>query len=491
MKINLMLIGAGPHAKRIYLPFIQKFKSKFDLDLKIIVDIKKQKNEIEKYLKENKVSVQDRFFVEYNTDKEYSMSQADRKSLEKLIKIHKINAIILASDPLAHKAYIDLALAKGIHVLTDKPVTLEVRASTDEEKAKKIFSDFNAFVRKYRRAEKKHPGLVISCLSQRRYHPPMIKIREELKRVYKKTNCPVTSIFCEHSDGQWRMPDEVINEKYHGFTNGVGKCSHSGYHEFDIMHWFTEVAESKKYDKVECYSSFMRPQDYIGQMNVNDYKKIFQNIDFGDKFDFTDNHFLRKTKDFGEIDAHLTFSFYRKEKKITDIQFSLLHGGFSKRSWLHPNKNLYKGNGRIRHEYISIHQGPFQAIKYESYISTDAKNTVRVCGKLGGRMHLDTFIFKNTEAFDRKSLPLEKIHYGNLKEDEPAGDLKEFQVAARAKCFKEFMMAVKGKIPKHKLQSSLETHFGSVLLMSLAYLSAAKKHNNKNPVAEFRNNKIS
>lgn len=491
MKINVMLIGIGPHAKRIYLPFIQKYKEKYSIDLKAVVDIASQEKQVKAYLQDNNISAADHYYVNYGVDREYIMSEKDSANLKKLIEKHKINAIILASDPLSHKAYVELAMEKGVNILMDKPITLEVNASTNEYRARKIFNDFQGLVRRYCVAEEKYPNLIVSCMSQRRYHPAMKKIKKELKKVYEKTNCPITSIVCEHSDGQWRMPDEVVNEKYHGYTNGVGKCSHSGYHEFDVMHWFGEIAkDDKKYDKVTCYASFVRPEDYIAQLNNEDYKRIFKDTRTDCKFDITDEEFIKKTKNYGEIDAHINFTFCRGSKKITEIQFSLLHSGFSKRTWVFPNKNLYKGNGRIRHEYFSIHQGPFQSIKYESYISADASDELKGSGQVGGKLHADAFIFKNTMAIGDNLEPFEKIQFGVLNENGPIEDFREFQLAARAECFKEFMMAVKGKIPKEKLKSSINAHLGSVLLMSLAYLSAAKGYNGKNPIAEYNNGSI-
>ena len=48
--INTMLIGIGPHAKRIYLPFLKKYKSKFKINLCVGVECK-EKEHIEKLSK--------------------------------------------------------------------------------------------------------------------------------------------------------------------------------------------------------------------------------------------------------------------------------------------------------------------------------------------------------------------------------------------------------------------------------------------------------
>ncbi len=474
--VNLLLVGVGPHSKRIYLPLIKKYKEKYNITLKIIVDIEKNKKELHEYLKNNSFEVEE-YYVNYNINKEYHIEKKDFENLYYLVKKYKIDAMILATDPLAHKAYIDFALENGINILMDKPVTTEIDASTNQEQAKKIYKDFEKIVNKYHKAEDSFPNLIVSCLSQRRYHPAINKIRAELQRVYERTNCPITSIICEHSDGQWRMPDEILNEKYHGYTNGIGKCSHSGYHFFDIMHWFSEISKDncKKYDKITCYSSFTRPSDWIIQLNIEDYKKIFGNSYNKDKFNFSNEDFIEKTKEFGEIDAHLNFTFYKNNNKLLNIQFSLLHNGFSRRSWVEAKENLYKGNGRIRQEYFSIHQGPFQSIKYESYQSDQIDNeTLMGSGQVGGELHSDVFIFRNSKAIGIDLPPLEQIQFGVVNENGLHGYSRGHQEDARGECFKEFIMAINGEIPKGKLKSSIEAHKGSVALMSLAYLSGAK-----------------
>lgn len=484
---NILLIGIGPHSKRIYLPLIEKYRQQYDLDLKAIVEIAEKREDIEEYLTLKGYSP-DIYFVDYKNEDEFSLDEEDKRNLLKIIEKNQINAIILSTNPLAHKAYIDFAIENGINILMDKPIIAKSLASMDSLQASAIYEDYEEIVRKYREQQERFPGLIVSCLSQRRYHPAVNKIRSEIERIYERTNCPVTSFLCEHSDGQWRMPDEVISEKYHGYTEGIGKCSHSGYHFFDIMHWFSEVIkdESKKYDKITCYSSFIRPKDWITQLNIKDYQRLFGDSYTNGKFKITDAEFIEKTKGYGEIDAHITFSFYKDNKKIFNMQLSLLHNGFSRRSWVNPRGNLYKGNGRVRHEYYSIHQGPFQSIKYESYQSDEIdNNTLFGSGEVGGELHSDVLIFRNSKAIGVDLPPMEKIQFGIVNESGLKGYSRGHQEDARADCFKEFMLAVKGEIPKGKLKSSIDMHKGSVILMSLAYLSAAKESEGKNPIAEY------
>ncbi len=485
-KNNIMLIGCGPHAQRIYLPLIEKHKKEFNLNLSVVVEVYKKREEISDYFF-NKQIGPELYFVTIKNEAEFDLSIEDRIKLKEIIQKNNIKIIILSSDPLSHKAYLDFALEEGINVLTDKPITSRIKASTSIEQAKKILEDYHHLVKKYRNAEEKFPGIIVSCLSQRRYHPAINKIKSELERVHAITNCPVTSIVCQHSDGQWRMPDEIVNIDYHGYQKGIGKCSHSGYHFFDIMFWYTQISKEKTHDEIRCYANFVHPKDWISQINIEDHKKIFGDCYSSEKFSITTEEFVDKTKEFGEIDAHINVTLMKQKKKITNITFSLLHNGFSKRSWINPKNDLYKGNGRIRHETHIIHQGPFQALYYVSYQSDQIDNDIlKGSGLIGGELHADVYIFRNSKALGIDLPEFEIIQFGKVNELGLQGYSRGHQEDARGSCFYEFMLAINGEIPKGKLKSSIESHEGSVALMSLAYLSAAKQHNNENPISKYQ-----
>lgn len=61
---------------------------------------------------------------------------------------------------------------------------------------------------------------------------------------------------------------------------------------------------------------------------------------------------------------------------IGNITINLLHNGFARRTWLNPGDDLYKGNGRVKHEHYSIQQDSFQNIQIHSYQSKDKHNAM-------------------------------------------------------------------------------------------------------------------
>jgi len=490
MDNNLMLVGCGPHASRIYLPTIDMYQDEFNIDLAAVVDIESKKQKVASLIA-NKYPSTDLHFVAENSEGIFRLSQDDKYRLERIVEERKINSMILSTDPLAHKAYIEFALEKGINILMDKPVTTQPDASINITNAKEILEDYYGLMQKFREAELKHPGLIVSCLSQRRYHPAINKVREELERVYEITGCPPTSIVCQHSDGQWRMPNEIIDISYHGYDNGIGKGSHSGYHFFDIMNWYAEVAKDKKADKIECFANFVRPADWINQFTVKEHEKLFGEQQAKEIIPFSQGEFEAMTRGFGEIDANLNFVYKKNNRTITNVQMSLLHSGFSKRSWAQAKTDLYKGNGRIRHETHIIHQGPFQAVYYVSYQSDEISNRgLKDRTDVGGELHSDVYLFRNSKALRTDLPPLEVIPFGKSTEKGLHGYSRGHQENARVECFSEFMRAVEGNIPKGALKSSLEKHEGSVKLMALSYLAAAKEFNGDIPLSYYYNGEL-
>ena len=43
---NIMLIGCGPHAKRVYVPKLKEIESEFGIKLKAIVELKEKQEDI-------------------------------------------------------------------------------------------------------------------------------------------------------------------------------------------------------------------------------------------------------------------------------------------------------------------------------------------------------------------------------------------------------------------------------------------------------------
>ena len=103
-------------------------------------------------------------------------------------------------------------------------------------------------------------------------------------------------------------------------------------------------------------------------------------------------------KNFGEIEAFSNLQFKKGNKVMTNVSINLTHNGFARRDWVTAEgRDLYKGNGRVRHEYHIIEQGPFQCIHFHSYQSKEVDPTLKNnLYEVGGEYHLDIFVFRNS-----------------------------------------------------------------------------------------------
>ena len=159
-------------------------------------------------------------------------------------------------------------------MLLDKPLSVHAGCSVNPEKAEAILSDFEELLELYRQARRRFPQIMVTVQSQRRYHPAFWQMRQCIAEITAETNFPVTSIQSFHSDGQWRMPDELLDISYHGFDQGYGKAAHSGYHFFDIVPWLLAAGETrgKELDAVDIHAHVPRPDDFLAQLSLDDHE---------------------------------------------------------------------------------------------------------------------------------------------------------------------------------------------------------------------------
>lgn len=474
-QIPLLLIGFGAHAKRIYYKIAKRDGDTYGFRIASALDIDAKKQDIESFLSRNNDTTTAVYYTSGRDRTDGYLKPALKKMLHEIIAKQGIRGVIIATDPAAHMAYARWALFEGLSILMDKPISVHSYTSTDPHIPKLLLADYRNLLRYYDRQKQKYPGLLFSLMAQRRFHPAFQKMKSLIVEVQKRTNCPVTSIQSFHGDGQWRLPDELTDIRYHGFTDGYGKCSHSGYHFFDTLAWLLEAGEGmdKRVDAVDISVNEIRPTDYLGQLTPADYRKIFPDGKFSRVSE-------EKLRDFGEIDAFCSFAFKQKNKTLTLGSINLVHNSFSQRGWYSTaGRDLYKGNGRLRHEIHIIEQGPFQAIEFISLQSEEVRPTHTTnLYEPGGEYHLDMHVFRNHALFpDWKSY--EKISIADLTNRELENGSRGHQEDARRNAVLEFVTSLHGN--KIAPISDFSDHKRSTILMTGAYQSMADKFTGKEP----------
>lgn len=479
--VRVILIGVGPHSKRVYLPALANLSEKSEVEILLAIDIKSEEEKIKHHFEKHGYVINTLFIEPFAT----RIPEVLKTKLNHFVYENNINAVIIATEPSVHHAYAAWALNLKLHILMDKPVSTRENAVSDSEQASGILTDYLELLQLYNNFQHEKPT-IFSINVQRRYHPGFQYIIEKIKEVSSATNCPVTSINSSHSDGQWRLPSEMILENYHSYNKGHGKMSHSGYHIFDIVSqlYHTSAITAKMPDSMEVISSLIQPDGFITQMNEQDYSAYF-NADYEKVKAYNDAQLLEIVQDYGEIDATVLIRMLKEKKNIANITINLLHNSFSRRSWVMPDADLYKGNGRVKHEYHNIQQGPFQNIQVHSYQAKDKHHhNSKKDHNAGGNNHFDIYIFRNTGILGGKH-PLEVITMKDLSAQHQLDDSKLLTEQAKTAVIEEFLNFIKGNVDKKDLISNIDSHLNGVKMMSAAYLSHIHQKAGKNPVVNI------
>jgi len=477
--IKLLLIGCGLHARAFYFPAIKRMKENLGVRISDVVDLTTQSDSTNSFLR-NFAPETTSYFVE---PFEGTIPDSVICLLDNIVKKNEINGLIISTDPLSHKSYAMWAVSKGLHILMDKPITTRKNAALDEEQACGIEKDYLEIENLYLKNFPRTKAAFIIC-AHRRYHPGINMALDIISETSKKTGCPVTNIHAYHSDGQWRFPGEMLTQSHHSYYDGHGKVSHSGYHFLDCVmrFWQAGLCSGKSADSFDVFSSFVRPAGLLNQLGENDYRKIFGS-DYNKVKPFSDEELVNQFVGFGEIDAESLVTFKKNGTSVGLATISLLHNGFSRRSWMLPGEDLYKGNGRVKHEQHRIHVGPFLCIQMHSYQS---KDNHEISGQsdaiLGGNNHFEINIFRNSELIGGQ--PLEVINLGDVSQDLGFSQKRLLIDQIKEGAVLEFVSFIRGETNRNQLRSDFSTHFNGVKLMSAIYRSYASSIIGKNPIIE-------
>lgn len=476
---NIILIGCGPHAKRIYLPAIQNIK---EAKISLIIELDDQKNSVGHVIE--KYGHIETYFTKWFED---TLPEKLIAYLDNHIQKYNIEGVIIATEPLIHKAYSKWALSRGLNILLDKPITTRKNVVSDINQAKGILEDYDELIIDYcKLQEQKETVFMIN--SQRRFHKGFQLVKEKIREIKEQTNCPVNFIQAYHCDGQWRFPSEIVTQKYHPYCYGYGKASHSGYHIFDIALELYKASanDNKAATNFDVYSSLLQPKGFFEQLETTDYDKLFIEEEVH-KSKWNTDHVYEICNDFGELDLSSIITLKKGNIAVANININLIHNGYSGRTWVNPGTDLYKGNGRIKHESYHIQQGPFQSIQIHAYQGSDQHDLDNgIEDNLGGKNHFDIHIFRNPLVANGKAQP-EVFKLTDLFTQPFEGMESNIMMEqVKFKVVVEFVNFIQGKLIKKLVTSQITDHKISVQIMSAVYCSHINAKNEKSPIISYK-----
>ncbi len=446
MKNGIILIGCGVHAQNNYLQFVKKYR----YNLKLIVDTHEQEHDVTKAVKDTLKNLPDLYFVDVPKNS-LKINKKDCNWLTAYVKNNDIGYVIISTDPLSHKMYLDWAISIGLNVLCEKPLTGYKNINNSIALAKKLNSDFKHLDKI---CDNKKVKLFIQA--QRRYHPVYEFVYSAVKEVILNYGITINYIGIFSGNGIFNSISEYITKESHPHNKGYGKLLHSGYHFIDLFCWFANLntlVSRVKYTEMSAFASIYSIKDLNSQLKRVSKKNnlllkdsLFKNLD---------NKVIDKFECLGEVDMHAQIELKSGESTIVDGQLALLQNSASKRSAVDYNACNLKNLSAIRKELLIIELGPLYSISV-SALQNHGVDSLKSCDY----NYIVTIHRNNTYI---KGKAYEEVCFHNSSAGK---DLKSFNKQARLKCFQDFL--------ELKSKSDLKSHKLSISLFSLIQENIAK-----------------
>lgn len=472
---SIAILGLGPHARRIYYPYLETLiNDSDDINVELVVDLDINKEFIEKWLSSRKLQPKHKIYLP--ATEQISPLKIDDRVVE-AFKKHSINKAILSTEPKSHKIYLKKCIELGIHVVTDKPVTAPVLSGGDAVSSAQITGDIDEL----RVLLNKHPESRVLVQCQRRNHKGYQLALTTAENLVKEYGVPITYINIHHSDGMWNMPDEFVIRENHPYKYGYGKLMHSGYHFVDMLATLFDINLKNalnKPDTLNIFSQSVQPLDQHMTLDKKVYESFF-GADVADKF----SRYMGKntTKEYGEVDSFSQLQLTKDGRVQTTVQLSLMQSGFSQRAWDELPKDAYKSNGRIRHEFVDIHIGPLCSIQIHSYQSAETSSDNEMSDEPGGKNHFEIYIFRNTGLIGGEAF--ERINFGSQDSKGQKGDYKGHNEKARHATVNEILFDLPSS-------SELADHVVTNKILSLLYTNHILQKDNAIPFGSYPTKEI-
>ncbi|MBX3080677.1 MAG: hypothetical protein KF716_03520 [Anaerolineae bacterium] len=469
--INLILVGLGPHARRIYYPLLEKYAARNELRLLLVVDLLDQEATIRSFLKVFALQPDQLYFG----DPDWRGSETLAPDVLNILNAFapQADGIIISTEPKAHKAYALWAVDHGLDVLMDKPISAPLDVTNRIGAAQRILEDYEEIDQHLAQSS---ANFIVQC--QRRSHRGYQYVHQYLRDFVQEFQVPISFLDIYHADGMWAMPDELFTRENHPYKYGYGKLMHSGYHFIDLFCWLADVNNAiphKRPNNADVFVRHFNPADFLHQLEQTDYQRLMKTDRFAPAF-APEREALAES--FGEMDVFISAQLLRDQHVTTTASINLQQNSFSRRASPEPPIDVYKGSGRVRHERLTVQVSTLLTIQVHSYQAYGDGTRHADLHGAGHPDHFDVYVFRNSGVVGGS--PLEKFSFGEQASQRRLTDPTYLghNEAAREEIFLDFLQGRTS--PSH-----FSAHRRTNILLSHIYECIALGRNGVSPRSCF------
>jgi predicted dehydrogenase len=424
---RLIVAGCGPHFRQIYLQVLAQHRG--SVRVVLVVDLQSQEQAVRAAMAA--AGAKPDMFLFLPDEWRGAIPQAElAKRLDCAILGYEADAVLICTEPRAHRAFAEWAMGRRLDIFMDKPISAFSNMAGQSD----LSADFSALRTMQRRAGSR---FVVSC--ERRQHFGYRYIFDFLRDFMKRDGCSITSVNVHFGAGKSLTEDEYLAIENHPFKYGFGVLLHSGYHYIDLIARLAALNGNGESEPCEPeVASFFRRQ--VSRPSTASHPSCLAGI-AGDR---------------GEVDV-VAAGFYpgHRDARLT-FGLQLLGNTVSARH-AHSPLGASPPPGRLRQEYVAIHLGNACSITVHS------DGFDKLDDYIDDRGFRVTIALGEASIDGAKVLTVDQTRLSSMIPECPReGSLNQH---ARASMFRKFLVG-------EDCDSSLESHHNTVVLLQKIYDNA-------------------
>jgi hypothetical protein len=366
MQKILLIGGSGKQSGAVYLPILLG-SDQNDLQLVAIADpIDPLQSRFTSKFSESLQTSKTRWLPLKNNAAE------NLRILSDFFRQEPFDTLAISCPPLYHAMYVEWGLKHGTDVIVDKPFVCQLNQFGDAKAAnnlRKLYAKLYK-IRESSRHRKFKRQCMVAVPLMRRVATPYTTILQNIRDVYAMTGQNVTYMLACRSDGCFRFADEFDRPGAHGYREGLGTLTMSGYHYLDYIAACVMAAPPEG-NLLEAHM--------VKKTIVRDIRKASQNVPYGRFLKRKNTHIEGSFQgDNAELDFSVSFSIKKRNTILPEceLQFSFIQRGCTRRITPSYSLQTTHDEGLTNDCIMVIHQGPLQS--FHTLVAQDATTNGRI-----------------------------------------------------------------------------------------------------------------